>query len=104
MPRVGGAAIQLQVWRGQQGHFADLEVFDLIGRHLVLHFAIRQELHAVGVGGVIVDGLLVDAGDRFVEKALWADVPVADGHQQGGNHTEQRNSANFFTEHVSLYR
>ncbi|MNN39299.1 hypothetical protein D3C81_1533300 [compost metagenome] len=104
MPGVGGAAVQLQVRLGQQGHFADLEVFDLVGGHLVLHLAVWQELYAVGVGGVIVDSVVVDADYRLVEEAFGADVPVADCRQQGGNHTVQRSGAEFFTEHVALYR
>ncbi|MNC71740.1 hypothetical protein D3C75_1226940 [compost metagenome] len=80
-------------------------MLDLVGSHLVLHLAVGQELHAAGVHGVIVNGALVGPDNRLVvEEALRADVPVADRHQQGGNHTEQRNIADFLTEHVSLYR
>ncbi|MNE80185.1 hypothetical protein D3C80_1767330 [compost metagenome] len=80
-------------------------MFDLVGGHLVLHLAVGQELHAMGIDRVVVDGALVGRGYRLVvEKALGADVPVANRHQQGGKHTEQRNVTDFLTEHVSLYR
>ncbi|MNP48018.1 hypothetical protein D3C76_1421080 [compost metagenome] len=104
VPRVFGAAVHVQVRRGQQGDFAGLEVFDLVGGHFVLQLAVGQELHAVGVDRIVVDGAFVDLGHRLVEEAFRADIPVADRHQQGGDHREQRNVAGFLAEHGQPYR
>ncbi|MCY1440403.1 hypothetical protein D9M71_566780 [compost metagenome] len=88
MPRVLGAAVQVQVRCGHLGDFAGLEVFDSVGGHFVLQLAVGQELHAVGVDRVVIDGAFVDLGHGLVEEAFRADIPVANGYQQGGYRPE----------------
>ncbi|MNN62508.1 hypothetical protein D3C81_1778160 [compost metagenome] len=104
MPWIVGAAVHLQVGLGQQGDLGGFHVLDLVGRHFVLQPAIGQELDATGVDGVVIDGTFIDFGLRLVEKTFRADVPVADGRQQRGDHAVQGNVTDLFTEHVSLYR
>ncbi|MCY1456893.1 hypothetical protein D9M71_741430 [compost metagenome] len=97
MPRKLGAAEHVQVGVCQQRHLGGLEVLDLVRRHLVLQPAVRQELYAVGVGGVIVDRTLIDLHDRLVEEAFRADVPVADRSENRRDATEHQYVAKLFT-------
>ncbi|MCY1444818.1 hypothetical protein D9M71_613050 [compost metagenome] len=79
-------------------------MLDLVGGHLVLQFAVGEKLHATGIDCIVVDGALINASLGLIEKALRADIPVADGCQQRDDCTVQGNVSDLFTEHLSLYR
>ena len=63
---------------GHQGDVADLDVFDLVGRQLVVQFAVGLVLHGVGVGCVKIDGVVYPGGVRLRIEAVRVEVPVAE--------------------------
>ena len=104
MPRVSRAAVELHFRLGQLSDLGSLQMFKLLGRHVVLQLAVGQKLTAVCVGGVVVDSAFIHRQGRGVEKAFRPDIPVANRCKQRSNHCKQHYLANLFAQHRKLYR